>query len=563
MKGQGLSGAEALLRALRAMGVERIFASPGSDWAPLWEALAGDYAPGEVPQYVSSRHEETALGMAIGYAKASGKLPAVMLHTTVGALKAAMAMRAALHERVPMVVMAGESIAFSEPPAPSVGRQWLRLLSDTGGPARLIAPCVKWSFGLNTPLLLPHTVQRACQLAMSAPKGPVFVSVPTEFLMETMASDPPPPAVLPRPGAADAAALEEIARALCAAKNPVIITEEAGRDAAAVDRLVALAEALGAPVLEAWQPCYVNFPRRHPLYGGVVSDEMPALLADADTVLLVEAILPWHPASGVADKKVLVIGEDPLRSHLPFWGLRCDLVAPGDLTSSLAWLAQHVKGNASGDRWRTRHEDERLARRREALAAGNKAVIETRWVAQQLNEVLPPGAIVVNETITHRLDLLRLLDRLAPGGFYEASFGGLGVGLGVALGVKHAHPGRCVIVTIGDGAFHYNPVPAAFGAAQEHALPLLVIVFDNAGYLSQKLDVLKYYPQGRAAHRQEFAGTSIVPRPDYAALARAFGGQGEKVERPREVGPALVRGLDAASRGQLALIHVVLEAVNP
>ena len=76
--GQAPSGAEALLRGLRAMGVERIFASPGSDWAPVWEALAAPHADRDFPQYVSSRHEETAVAMAMGYAKATGKLPAVL-----------------------------------------------------------------------------------------------------------------------------------------------------------------------------------------------------------------------------------------------------------------------------------------------------------------------------------------------------------------------------------------------------------------------------------------------------------------------------------------------------
>src|ERR671929_1360775 len=114
---EGVSGSEALLRALRAMGVERIFASPGSDWAPLWEALAAPWASKEAPEYVSSRHEETAVGMATGYAKATGKLPALVIHTTVGALHAAMGVRAALHERVPMVVLAGESVAFAEGPS--------------------------------------------------------------------------------------------------------------------------------------------------------------------------------------------------------------------------------------------------------------------------------------------------------------------------------------------------------------------------------------------------------------------------------------------------------------
>src|SRR5262245_44453459 len=145
-----MNGAHALLRSLHAMGVERIFASPGSDWAPLWEALeAGPDGGGQYPQYISSRHEETALGMAMGYAKATGKLPAVVLHTTVGSLHGAMILRAALHERIPMVALAGESIGFAEG-GTKVGRQWLRLLTDTGGPARLMEGCVKWSFGLNT-----------------------------------------------------------------------------------------------------------------------------------------------------------------------------------------------------------------------------------------------------------------------------------------------------------------------------------------------------------------------------------------------------------------------------
>src|SRR5262252_1042193 len=80
-----VSGAHTLLRTLRAMGVEKIFASPGSDWAPLWEALASPSAREEFPEYVSSRHEETAIAMASGYGKSTGKLPAVVLHTTVAA----------------------------------------------------------------------------------------------------------------------------------------------------------------------------------------------------------------------------------------------------------------------------------------------------------------------------------------------------------------------------------------------------------------------------------------------------------------------------------------------
>lgn len=566
-----MDGAEALLRTLRRMGVERIFASPGSDWAPLWEALAKDYEAGEIPEYLSSRHEETAVAMATGYAKATGKLPAVVLHTTVGALHAAMGLRAALHERIPMVVLAGESANFSEPPAPEVGRQWLRLLSDVGGPARLMEHCVKWSVGVNAKALLPHTVQRACQLAMAHPKGPVFASIPTEMLMEAMSCDATAAVGLPRAPAAQPAAIEELARALCAASKPVILTEELGKNPGAVAQLVALAEALGASVIEAWQPYYVNFPRKHPLYGGVVAAEMAEVIGDADFVLLLECVGPWHPPSSLprAGVKVAALGEDPLHSRLPFWGFRADLVVAGDPESSLSMLVERIKKMVpagsrapAAARWREVHARRRAAWREAARSAGDAKAIETRWVVHQLNEVLPRDAIVVDETISHRLDIVRLLDALEPGAYYEASYGGLGMGLGLAVGVKAARRDRPVIALIGDGAFHYNPVAGSLGAAQEHGLPVLVVLFDNAGYLSQKGDVIHEYPKGAAVRAQKFVGTSIYPRPDYALLAQAYGGVGERVREPGEVRAALERGLKAIASGRLALIDVVLEPVN-
>jgi acetolactate synthase-1/2/3 large subunit len=218
---------------------------------------------------------------------------------------------------------------------------------------------------------------------------------------------------------------------------------------------------------------------------------------------------------------------------------------------------------ASAERWRARHEQRRQSVRAEARATGTRTPIDTRWIVHALSEVLPADAAVVDETITHRLEVHRLLDGLAPGAFFEASYGGLGVGLGTALGVKAAQPQRTVVALIGDGAFHYNPVPASFGVCQEHGLPILVVVFDNAGYLSQKMDVANAYPEGWAVRSRRFVGTSIRPRPDYALLARAYGGHGETVENPGEVRAALTRGLDAVARGQFALISFLLDPVDP
>lgn len=564
------TGAQALLRVLRAMGVEKMFASPGSDWAPLWEALARPWAPGEIPEYLSSRHEETAAAMALGYAKASGKLPALVLHTTVGTLHALMVLRAALHERLPIIVLAGESLGFGEGPGPDPGRQWLRLLSDVGGPARLAESCVKWSIGLNSSLLLPHTIQRACQLAMAAPRGPTFVSVPAEYLMAPAAAMPPPAGHALAP-AASPDAIRALAELLSGAKNPVIITEELGREVVAVPHLVRLAETLGAPVLEAWQPTYVNFPRSHPLYGGIATTDMGQVLQEADLAFLVETVCPWHPPSKLpAGTRVAVLAEDPLHARLPFWGYRADVVAAGDPATSIALLAEEVARRvpagsraSAAERWAKLHQARRAAVRSAARKAAELGHIVESWLTHELEALLPAGALIVNETITHRLDVQRGLDRLEPGCMFEASYGGLGVGIGMALGAKCARPERTVVNLIGDGAFHYNPVVASFGASQEHRLPLLVVLFDNAGYRSQKGDVISEYPEGWAVRTGTFAGTSIRPRPDYAALARAYGGHGERIERPAEVRGALERALDAVGAGRLALVHAVLAPIDP
>src|SRR5438034_990064 len=483
---EGLSGADTLLRVLAHMGVDRIFASPGSEWSPVWEAFAKAKAQSEgVPLYITSRHEEIAVGMASGYAKSTGKLPAVMIHTTVGALHATMALRGALHEQVPMVVFTGESLGFGEEPGPDAGAQWLGALADIGGPARLVDRCVKWSHGVNAKSLLPSTIQRACQLAVGSPKGPVFVSIPMEYLFDKMtknasAENVPVPAPM-----ADPAAIEELAATLANAKNPVIITEEAGRSTAVVEKLVELAELLGA----------------------------------------------------------------------------------GEIESSFKHLLECVKkrvskGNTDATRraetWRSRHEKRKAAWKEEALIRKDQKPIDTRWITYELAQVLPPDALVVEETITHRLSIHRYLDMLKPGTFFAGCIGGLGTGTGTALGVKAAYPKRPVLCLIGDGAFNYDPGLAALGVCQEHQLPIMIVLFNNYGYHSQKSGVPRFFPDGFAVRNQDFVGISINPSPDYATVARAFDGYGEKVEEPGEVRAALQRGLKAIAAGQLALIDVRL-----
>ena len=566
---KGLTGAQTMLRVLGEMGVERIFASPGSEWSPVWEALA---EPGveRMPLYMSTRHEEVAVGMASGYAKSTGKLPAVMIHTTVGALHATMAMRGALHEQVPMVVFTGESIGFGEDDGPDPGGQWGSHLADMGGPAKLVDHTVKWSFGVNNKSILPSTIQRACRIAMSAPRGPVFVSLPMEFLFDTMTKDVPSDRGAAPGPTADPKGIEELADMLAGAGSPLIITEDSGRTAKSVECLIEIAELLAATVVETRSTGSLNFPRNHPLHGGYAPREY---LPSSDVILLLSVIAPWHPASSVpaAGAKVAVLDENPLRVELPYWGYQSDLCLTGEIESSLEHLLAALKKRVSkGDAERNRRAEElrnknearRKQWRQEAMALAGTKPMDTRWVAHEISQVLPADGIVVEETITHRLAIHRYFDSLKPGSFFAGCIGGLGTGLSTALGVKAANPKRPVVCLIGDGSFNYDPVPAALGAVQEHNLPMLIIMFNNQGYLSQKSGIPKYYPDGWAVKTNNFSGLHIVPCPEYAAIAKVFDGYGEKVEEPAEVRKAVERGLRAVASGQLALIDIRLKPVE-
>ncbi len=566
---QSLTGAEAVLDILRNYDVEYIFASPGSEWPPIWEQLARQKAQGvKGPVYLNTRHENLAIGMAMGYTKITGRLPVVLLHTTVGTLNGAMALRAAYHEQTPMLVCAGESVGFGEGGGEYVGFQWLRYLSDIGGPARMAEPYVKWSFGVNTKVVLPGSVHRACQLAMASPKGPAFVSLPFEYLVEDMVSTAPTSYTMPTPPQADAHSVEQIAQLLAGSQNPVIITEYAGQNVEAVTRLVELAELLGAPVVESQGPGFVNFPRTHPLHGGY--DATP-YLNEADLIVLLSAVGPWYPPSAGPgpDTKVVVIDENPLRADAPYWGYPAHACVVGEVGSALQALVESVKQrvgleNAAvlqrRDKWGAVHQARRRKWQAEALACKDHKPIDTRWLCSEINRVLPPDVIGVEETITSRQAIFQQLSALQPGGYVSGLSGGLGLGMGIALGVKCAVPDRPVVSLIGDGSFNYNPVLAAFGFAQEYHMPTLTVLFNNQGYASMKYGTQQLYPQGWAVQADTFYGAPIHPRPDYASLARAFGGHGETVEEPQQIGPALLRGLEAVSQGKAALVDVGLDS---
>ena len=558
-----MNGAAVLIDVLNGHGVDTIFCSPGSEWPPLWEEMARRRATNEqCPEYLNVRHEEAAIAMASGFAKATGRLPAVLIHTTPGTLNAGLGLRAAFHEEIPMLVCCGEFIDFGELPEFDPGGQWVRYLADIGGPARFVERCVKWSFGINSRAVLASSIHRACQIAMAPPCGPVFLSLPFEFLHADAAG--PIPRSFPKPALGVACQnLDETVRLVASSKRPLIITDTAGRDPAAVKSLVELAELIAAPVVEATRQMYFNFPRDHVLHGGF--DPSP-YLADADLVLLVGAVAPWHPPSAGPKPvaKVITLDVNPLRTDLPYWGYQIDLSLAGDITASLDVIIEKLKTVRSQSK-AVRFEklkSEYLARRtawdRRATTAKAERPIDPHWFCLTLNRMLPENAIVVEETITHRIPIVRMLTRLGPGRYFGAESGGLGLGMGMALGLKCVNPEKPVIALIGDGSFNYNPVLAGLGFSQEYRRPIVTIVMNNGGYLSMKRGITTLYPDGWAVKSNAFFGYAIEPSPNYAALASAFGGDGETVEDPADIGAALHRAFEAERRGQSYILDMRL-----
>jgi len=173
-----------------------------------------------------------------------------------------------------------------------------------------------------------------------------------------------------------------------------------------------------------------------------------------------------------------------------------------------------------------------------------------------LHRALPNNSSIVDEIVADIPQMIQFLFESKPFRQYRGWTGALGTGLGTALGVKVARPGDTVVCVVGDGALHYNPVPAALGFAQQHDAPILIVVCDNRGYTSRTWNIQKYFAEGAAVRTGQLFGNVIVPTPDYAKLAEAYGGSGERVETVAALNPAIERALAALATGHSALLDI-------
>lgn len=558
-------GGEAVLQAFRSLGVDYVMSSPGSEWGAVWEALASQKltnTPG--PTYLSCAHETLAVNLAIGYTYVTGRMQAVMLHTGVGLLQGTMGIDYAQRHGIPMLVVSGESLSYGDNPDFDPGAQWQSILSAVGGPVRLVEPLVKWSQQVGSISTMFQQLVSAGELAQRTPAGPVYMCVP----IENMAQPWDPPADLreapPAPKtAALAADVKQVAEMLTASVRPAIITETAGRDPAAYAALVELAELLAIPVVEARWAFYANFPKDHPLHQGY---HRPALIDEADLVLTVDCSAPWYPPSHGPEKaRVVAVGEVPFSPNLVYQPNLAEIFLEGDTGATLALLAEAVRAAgvdeaAVADRhghWAAAHEERIAAERAVEAEAAEKSAISPAALCAALSAAAPDDTIFVDETITHRGAVLSHLRYGGPQSYFRTT-GGLGQGLGVALGVKLAAPERTVISIMGDGTFMYNPVVQSLALAQHENLPILIVIFNNEGYAAMKYNHRDYYPDGVGAANDLWYGHPITDF-DYAELVHPFGGFGRRVETMADLPAALDEALEAVSGGRTAILNVILD----
>src|SRR5690242_10983166 len=365
--------AEAFLARLGERGIDYVFANAGTDFAPVIEAVSRNSGGRKYPRFITAPHENLAMAMANGYYRIAGKPAAVMLHVTVGTANAICQLMNMARDSVPVLLCAGRT------PVTETGHiasrngaiHWGQESFDQGG---MVREFVKWDYELRAGQPVGSLVDRALDIAMSEPRGPVYLCLPREVLADeavSMRRDTVRPLGV-APAVPPPAAIEQAARLIAAADAPLIITSAMGRSAEAVTALAAFADAQAIPVLQI-NATDMNLPSDHQMNLGFGPDPNPHL-AQADLVIVINSGVPWMPrmAKPKASAKVIHIGIDPLVSRHPFREYESDLLVAGDPAAAVTML-NHVLG--TGDKAKRDRRRNAAAAVREQMKAAREKML--------------------------------------------------------------------------------------------------------------------------------------------------------------------------------------------
>ena len=428
----------------------------------------------------------------------------------------------------------------------------------------MVREFVKWDYELPNAQVLESAVDRALNLAMSEPKGSVYMTLPREVLaapIENFRYASPSRRRTPSPPAPDGNAIDEAAAMIAAAENPIIITNNSGRDERDVAKLAALAEQFAIPVALR-KARYMCLPTDHPMNLG---EDAENGIDEADLVIVLDCDVPWIPKrkSPREECKIIHVGADPIFGNYPLRGFKCDLAITGVPGATLTALSQALGGEEKrmGARIDARRKRvaQRKAKRNEQLAASLARAqasdrITQGWINHCISQVKDEDAIVCKEALTPN-DHLRFT---RAGTFFSLGQGGaLGWSLGTSLGIKTAVPERLVICAVGDGSYMFgNPIPAHYVAKAEK-LPTLTVVYNNEMWNAVRRNTRDVYPDGYAARSNREPLTYFESGTRYEKACEALGGYGEQVTESADLPAALDRALARVAAGQQALLNVV------
>lgn len=550
-----MSGAEAMLRVLAESGVTRMFGNPGTTELPLMDALARAAQSGSPAiEYTLALQEIPVMAIADGYAMASRSLGVVNLHACCGLGNAMGMLYNAHREGTPLLVTAGQTdrrIRFEEP----------ILWGDMVGVTK---PWTKWSAEVERVEDVPTAIRRAIQTALTPPTGPVFLSLPMDVQSEVADVDVRPAKRLDVRTRAPVEAVKQAVAVLGTAKNPAIVAGSRVTEAGAVEALVAVAEALGAPVFSESATSHGRcpFPPAHPLNGQQLplwAPDVQAKLAEFDVLLVVgldllRMYVHHEPPQAVPSAcKIVQLDENPwqIGKNYP---VEVGLI--GDVKTGLEELAaglMKVRAVERGQQRGAKHVEVRAALRKQVESERDQRPITPNTLMSAIGEVLPADIAVVEEAVTTTDFLLQRLGILQNTDGYFAHRGwALGWGLGCAIGVKLAWPERPTLAILGDGAAMYG-IQGLWTAAR-YNIPVTFVVCNNSQYRILK-DGARMLGMP-AAQQGNFLGMDLTPPAiDFVKLSQSLGVEAVRIEEPDALAAAVRESL-AGNRPRLIEVPI-------
>jgi thiamine pyrophosphate-dependent acetolactate synthase large subunit-like protein len=576
-------GGDFMVDVLKTLNFDYVASNPGSSFRGIHESII-NYGNNQSPEFLTCCHEESSVAMAHGYFKAEGKPMAVLCHGTVGIQHAAMAIYNAYCDRVPVYILAGNSLdATLRRP----GVEWAHSVQDA---AAMVRDYIKWD---DQPVSLPHFAEsavRAYKIAMTPPMMPVLLVLDHQLQEDPISPEVTPRLRIPRltltsPPQGDSGAVSEAASLLVNAQNPVIVADRAARTPAGLARLIELAETLQAPVIN--QGGRMNFPSLHPLNHSGTARQ---LVADADVILGLELTDFWGTVNTVRDAvvrtsrsivrpgtKLVSINSLDLATKGNYQDFQrypeVDLAIAADAEATLPALVESCKRLLSGDRRRVLEErGKKLAAAHAAALDRTRAEAAYAWDASPISTArmtMELWAQIKNEDwalvaesgiMSDWTGLLWNFDK-----HYQSlgGSGGAGVGYGApaAVGAALANKkhGRLSVTIQGDGDFLY--APGVWWTAAHHRIPLLAVMHNNRAYHQEVMHLQRMASRHNRGITRAHIGTTIDnPNVDFAKIAQGMGVHAQgPITNAHDLGPALKRAIEVVKRGEPSLVDVVTQ----